>query len=390
MKSKNNLIVLFAILIISIGQSIDIYLPSMPAMVTALQTNTTLIQLSITIGLIGYGATALIYGPMSDYFGRLIVALIGLGFFMGGSILCATATNIYLLLIGRALQGVGYASAGGVAAPAVCDVYTGKDLVKAFSYIGMSMALVPIIAPVIGGYLQHYFNWRAPFIFLLAYGAFLFIMFFKWFPETNKSLKQSSIHPLNIIRQYFTIATHRQYLGFAFCSVFIFCGEISFAIIEPFLLQTKLGLSAIQNGWLVLITIGGFLCGSFSSKILCKKFSLIALSFLGGIIAFIGALVMLLLALVIPMSVLTIVLPMMLFMYGVGLVYPNAGAGCMGCFPDKTGLVASFGGMLSLGLGGMITTFVASLHIDSQLPLAYVLLILALLSTAALWLAKTK
>jgi Bcr/CflA subfamily drug resistance transporter len=390
MTSKNNLIVFFAILIITIGQSIDIYLPSMPSMVTALATSAATIQLTITIGLIGYGATALIYGPMSDHFGRRIIALIGLGIFVAGSILCVAATNIYLLLIGRALQGVGFASASGVAAPAVCDVYTGQDLVKAFSYIGMTMAVMPVVAPVLGGYLQHYFNWHAPFVFLLVYSVLVFTLFFKWFPETNKRTRQNSIHPWHIVKNYISIMGHSRYLGFAFCSVFIFSGEISYVITAPFLLQTKLGVSAVQNGWLILVTVAGFLCGSFSSKILCKNFSITQLSLLGCIAAVSGAALMLLLALFMQMSVLTIVLPMMLYMYGVGLVYPNAGAGCMGCFPEKTGFVASLGGMLSLGIGGVITSLVASLHIISQLPLACVLLGLALLALAMLWLVRTK
>jgi len=102
---------------------------------------------------------------MSDHFGRRIIALIGLGIFFFGSLLCVAATHIYLLLIGRALQGIGFASASGVAAPAICDVYTGQDLVRAFLYIGMTMAAMPVVAPLLGGYLQYYFNWRASFIF---------------------------------------------------------------------------------------------------------------------------------------------------------------------------------------------------------------------------------
>lgn len=385
---KNHFIVFFAILIITIGQSIDIYLPSMPTMVDALHTSPILIQLSITIGLIGYGSVALIYGPMSDHFGRRIIALIGLGIFVIGSALCVVASNIYLLLVGRALQGAGYASASGVAAPAVCDVYSGQDLVKAFSYVGMAMALMPIVAPLLGGYLQHYFNWHAPFIFLFIYGLGLFIFFYKWFPETNKLIKQSSIHPLEIIKNYVAIIKYPRYLGFIFCSVFIFCGEISYVITAPFLFQTKLGLSAVQNGWLIIVTVAGFCCGSFSSKLLCKKLNVATLSLFGCFAAISGALIMLLLALFFPMSVITIISPMTFFMYGVGLVYPNAGAGCMECFPQKTGSVASLGGMLSLGIGGIITSIIASLHINSQLSLAGVLLILALLSLLMLALVK--
>jgi MFS transporter, DHA1 family, multidrug resistance protein len=307
-------------------------------------------------------------------------------FFFFGSFLCVAATNIYLLLIGRALQGIGFASASGVAAPAVCDVYTGQDLVKAFSYIGMTMAVMPVVAPLLGGYLQYYFNWRASFVFLLGYAVIIFMMFFIWFPETNKRVRQSNIHPYNIIKNYISIICHPRYLGFAFCQVFIFAGEISYAITAPFLLQNQLGLNAVQNGWLILVTVCGFLCGSFFSKILCKKFSVTQLSLFGGITSVCGAFAMLLIALITKMSVLTIILPMILYMYGVGLIYPNAGAACMECFPEKTGSVASLGGMLSLGIGGIITTFVASLHITSQLRLGCVLLFLALLSLSMLWL----
>ncbi|MCL5260834.1 MAG: multidrug effflux MFS transporter [Gammaproteobacteria bacterium] len=387
---KNHLIIFFAILSITIGQSVDIYLPSMPSMVTVFHTSQALIQLSVTIGLIGYGSVALIYGPMSDHFGRRIIALVGLGVFISGSILCVVATNIYILLIGRALQGAGYASASGVAAPAVCDVYSGQELVKVFSYVGMAMALVPIIAPLLGGYLQHYFNWQAPFIFLLVYGVSLFILFYKYFPETNKSIKQGNIHPLHIVKTYLGIIKHPRYLGFIFCSVFIFCGEISYVITAPFLFQTKLGLSAIQNGWLIIVTVAGFSCGSFSSKLLCKKFNVVMLSVLGSVAAISGAFAMLLLALFFPMSVITIILPMIFFMYGVGLVYPNTGVGCMECFPQQTGSVASLGGMLSLGIGGVITSTVANLHIDSQLSLACVLLVLAVISLLALLLLLVK
>lgn len=390
MTFKNNLIVIFAILIISIGQSIDIYLPSMPSMVTAFHTDASIIQLSITIGLIGYGVSALIYGPISDYFGRRIIALIGLSIFTVGSIFCATATNMGFLLVGRALQGVGYASASGVAAPAVCDVYSGQELVRAFSYVGMSMAVMPIIAPVLGGYLQHYFNWRGPFIFLVFYAIALFALFYKWFPETNKSRRKGRLHLLDIIKNYISILRSKRYLGFIFCSVFIFAGEITYVITAPFLLQTKLGINPVQNGWLILITVSGFLGGSFSSKVFCKRFNVSQLSALGCVIAVVAALIMLVLAIVVHPSILTLVLPMMFYLYGIGLIYPNAGAGAMACFPEKTGFVAALGGMLSLGIGGMLTTVITRLHLTTQTSLAAILLILGLLSLSVLSLVRTK
>jgi len=165
--SRNLVIVLvFATLGVTIGQCIDIYLPSMPTMVTALHTTPAMIQLTLTIAFIAYGSVALVFGPLSDYFGRRVTALIGLGIFIAGSVFCVTAVNIYWLLFGRVLQGFGFASATGFSAPSISDTFAGEELIRAYSYTGMAMAITPIIAPVIGGYLQHYFNWRAPFMFL--------------------------------------------------------------------------------------------------------------------------------------------------------------------------------------------------------------------------------
>lgn len=376
----NWLVLLFAILMITIGQSVDIYVPSMPSMVIALNTNAALVQLSITIGLIGYGSVALIWGPLSDYFGRRIVALTGLGIFVAGGIFCMFAVNIYLLLIGRALQGIGFASACGVAAPAASDTHSGENLIKAFSYVGMAIAITPVVAPVLGGYLQHSFGWHAPFIFLFLYAVTIFCLFFKYFPETNKALKQSSIHPVQVIKTYFLMLGNLRYLGFLICLIFVFSGEIYYVINAPFLLQNKLGLTPVQNGWLVLVTVAGFLTGTFSSTKLCKRFSVMQLLLLGCAISFFGTAGMLMAALFWKMTVISIVVPMMFYMLGAGLIYPNAIGGCVSCFLDKTGAACSLAAAFNQGIGGLVATLATQVPVNTLLPLAGVLFGFALLT----------
>lgn len=389
MKTNKRLVLLFAILMISIGQSIDVYLPSMPAMTIAFNTNPAMIKLTITIAMISYGAVALIYGPLSDYFGRRPIALVGLGIFIGGSILCLLAANVYVLLFGRALQGLGFASACGVSAPTINDVYTGDSLIKAYSYIGMAMAIAPVIAPLLGGYLEHYFNWHAPFAFLLAYSVLIFILFFYFYPETNKSVRKGTFQPLQMVKSYPSMLMNLKYIGFILCLVFILTGEISYVITAPFLLQTQLSVTPIQNGWLILITVGGLLIGSFGSSKLCKRYSVIQLLFLGCVLAMIGALSMLVFAALGKMTVLKIVIPMMLFMIGAGFVYPNAIGGCMSCFPEKSGAATSLAAMFQMGATGLIATLATYLHSTDQLPLACLLFVLSTLSVASLFLATT-
>jgi Bcr/CflA subfamily drug resistance transporter len=388
MNIKNEIVLLFVILLISIGQSVDVYLPSMPAMISALHTSATLIQLSITIGLIGYGLTALIYGPLADYFGRRIIALVGLAIFTFGSIFCLFAANIYLLLLGRLLQGMGFASACGVAAPATNDVYAGDELVKAYSYIGMAIAITPVVAPVLGGYLQHYINWHAPFAFLFLYGLVIFLLFWNFFPETKKVLYQGSIHPVQIAKSYLNIMTSRRYFGFILCLIFIFAGEISYVITAPFLLQTKLGVTPIANGWLILATVGGYLIGAFSSSRLCKIWSTQTLLLIGSLFAIFGAILMFALSIITTMSIVSIIAPMVLYMLGAGLIYPSAIGGCMSIFPESTGSVSALAAMFQQLCGGLIATMTTHLHLTTQLPLAGMLMTMATLTLASLYFGK--
>lgn len=385
--TKNRIIVLvFATLGVTIGQCIDIYLPSMPTMATALHTTPTMIQLTITIAFIAYGSVALIFGPLSDYFGRRIIALVGIGVFVMGSIFCVTAMNIYWLLFGRVLQGFGFASATGFSAPSISDTFIGKELIKAYSYTGMAMAITPIVAPVLGGYLHHYFNWHAPFMFLFIYSLLLFILFYKFFPETNKQLKITSIHPYAIIKNYLGILTNAKYLRFIICVILIFSGEILYVVTAPFLLQTKLGVTPIQNGWLILITVGGFAIGTFLSSKICKIFSRTKLLFIGCGFCVTGAIVMFLLSITTTMTVPTIIVPMMVYMMGAGIVYPSSFSGCMTCFPEKSGASSSLTFTMQQGVAGIVATIVTRFHINDQLSLSSFLLTLSLLGLSTVFL----
>lgn len=389
MNSKNGLVILFAILIITVGQSVDIYLPSLPMISRVLHVSVAVTQLSITIALIGYGLGAPFYGPLSDHFGRRAIALTGILFFIAGSILCMLAVNVEMLLIGRLLQGVGYASSSGVAAPAVCDTFSGEHLVRAFSWIGMALMITPVVAPVFGGYLEHYMSWRAPFAFLLLYGLVLFLLFYKYFPETCKTLRQSSIHPKSILYNYGKIARHPKYMGFIFSCVLVFSGEIFYLMTAPFILQTQFKMTPIQNGWLILITVSGFLMGTFASSKLCGKIAIRPLLLTGCLISIMGATLMLLSALFGYIHVYTLLFPMMIYLVGTGVIYSNAGAGSMACFPENAGAASSLGGMMQVGIAGLISSIATRMHLEHLLPLSACLLTCSILAIgSALWASR--
>jgi DHA1 family 2-module integral membrane pump EmrD-like MFS transporter len=189
----------------------------------------------------------------------------------------------------------------------------------------------------------------------------------------------TSIHPRAIIKSYFEILTSSKYFSFILCVILIFSGEMLYIITAPFLLQTKLGVTPIQNGWLILITVGGFVIGTFLSSKICKIFSRTKLLFIGCGLCIVAAIAMLFLALVTAMSVLTIIVPVMFYMIGAGIVYPSGYSGCMTCFPEKSGASSSLTFTLQQGAAGIIATIAARFHINGQLPLSFLLLTLSLL-----------
>jgi len=382
---KNSLVLLLVILLITIGQCVDVYLPSMPSMAVVLHTSVAWIQLTITIAMIAFGVALFVYGPLSDYFGRRKVALFGIGLFVVGGIICIFATGISWLIFGRILQGLGIACAGAVAPAALHDTFSGQQLLKAFSYVGMALAITPVAAPVLGGYLQHHFNWHAPFIFLFLYALIIFLMYLFLFPETNKQLKQSAIHPKLIIKDYAAMLTDIKYLAFVFCLVFIFAGEISYAIAAPFLYQDKLGLTPIVNGWLIFMTVSGYLLGAFASARLCSRFSSLQLIIVGVCFSVVGSMAMLVLALLNLFSVVVILIPMIIFMLGAGLIYPNAIAGGMSCYPEKGGMAGSVMGALQIGGAGIIASIMSHMHVNNQLLLGVFLLGLSVLTVIMIW-----
>jgi Bcr/CflA subfamily drug resistance transporter len=375
---RRNLVLFLCILLITLGQFIDIYLPSMPSMAVDLNTSVSIIQLSITLAMIAFGFV-FVYGPLSDYYGRRTVALLGISIFILGSIICILAPNIYVLLVGRVLQGgIGIACAGAVAPAAVRDIFTGQKLVRAYAYVSMFLAITPFIAPVIGGYLQHYIGWRANFGFLLLYACIIFLLFLKWFPETNSYVKQVNIVPKIIVKNYLHVLTNRKFLGFILCLVLVFSGEIAYAIVAPFLLQTKLGITPVQNGWLILFTVSGFLTGSFLSSHFSSRTNIKKPISMGMACITIGSLVMLLFALMGYMSVILLVVPMLIYMLGAGLIYSNCIAGCMGLFPEKAGIASASVSGLQIAGAGLFNVIVSHLHVNNQLPLAGILSILSL------------
>ncbi len=344
------------ILLITLAQfNSDIFLPSMPAMMLSLQVSIVEIQRVVLYAMIAFGVSLLVWGPISDYYGRRPVAIAGLVIFALGSLFSALAVNLHWLVAGRVLQGVGISCTGALSPVIPKDIFQDKALLKAFSIISMAMAIIPIGAQVLGGVLQSVFSWRANFITLMLYGAFILSILTMYLPETNPNCRKGPMPLKRVLRQYWEVLTDRVFLGLLGCLIFVLTGEMLYTIVSPFWLQMDLGLSAFQNGLLSVFSGAGLFAGAWLSSRLANTKTASALILIGILHLTLSTLLMWTVTSMGWYSVWTLVLPYMLFMVGAGFIYPNAIASIIDRFPDNAGIAGALMSALQMAGAGMMS-----------------------------------
>ena len=186
-RSQVEFIVLMAALMSIVALSIDAVLPALPDIGDFLSVkDATDNPKLITSIFLGLGIGQLIFGPLSDSFGRKPIVYIGFVVFIIASIICVTTKNFEMMIFGRILQGVGLASPRTMCIAMVRDSYSGDYMAKVLSFVVMIFILIPVIAPSLGQFLMNHYHWHSIFIFNLSFGVLVMLWFWIRQPETLK------------------------------------------------------------------------------------------------------------------------------------------------------------------------------------------------------------
>lgn len=253
---------LLACLIVSIGQlSLGLVFPSLPWIAQDLQLSADQVQLLVSGYLLGFGPSQLIYGPLSDVFGRRPVLLCGLLIALLGLVLAVTHADTFSwLLAGRFVQGLGAGSVAVLARATMRDSYQNQHLVKAMTWVAIVAAFTPIVAPVIGGMVNHYWGWLAVFMLLLVYIALIWLVLVFTFTETlSHSSRPQSVGKL--VLSYFTLLQERHFLSFAGIGWINFSLVVISISLMPFIMQVQIGMSSEQYAFWAMIPAFGMLTG---------------------------------------------------------------------------------------------------------------------------------
>lgn len=366
------LIILLSILSSVAPMGVDTYLPSIPQIASYFDVSIHKIELSLSIFLIGFSIGQIFGGPISDRYGRRkssIFGLIGYGIF---SFIIIFSSNIYELWVYRFLE----AFFGGIvvvnAAACVRDRFHGNEAAKVFSLIGMVRTMAPLLAPAIGAFIIHFFEWKAVFIFLTLYAFIVAFFVYKDLPESFTPSKQKIFDSFKMVLGHKTALKAMIILGLSFGGFFVIIAKTSFIYIEYFQISTDLFPLFFGINFIVLI---------FMIKInvnLLKRFNPVELIKTAILIQIISAMLLALnyenISLVLTVILIAIYMSMMAFIFG------NCMALALEYFPNNAGVASGVIGVLQFGLGAIISSIALSFHNGTLFPIGVSICLISIIS----------
>ncbi|MET2852807.1 multidrug effflux MFS transporter [Vibrio owensii] len=255
--------ILLACLIISVGQlSMGLVFPSLPWIAKDFDISLDQAQLLVSVYLLGFGPSQFIYGPVSDALGRKKVLLAGLLIAMLGLLMIIFLSYTFTgMVAGRFLQGLGTGCCAVLARASTRDRFNGPELPVALSYIAMAASITPLVAPVIGGFINAHFGWTMVFISLLGYVLLAWTVIVFRFQET---ITQTSAlpSPKKMLLQYRDLLTSRYFMSFASIGWLNFSLMITTVSVMPFIMQNQIGMTSDQYAMWALIPAFGMICGT--------------------------------------------------------------------------------------------------------------------------------
>lgn len=347
----------------------DNFLPSLPAIAEYFKISRHLAQYSVSSYLFGMGVFQFFYGPLSDVYGRKKIIISGYIVFTIGSLLCCCAPSITWLLAGRMIQGAGMACTG-LFRSVMRDFYQGTMLAKLGSIVTITATMTPPLAPITGGYLEHFFGWRASFILLFIIGLTSVFLFARYFPESLSEEKRHTFSVTGIFKNYYECFSHKTFVTFSACSGLCLGILFGYMTIGTFLYQHVLGLSPVAYGWLAIFGIFFMPLGAYFNRRFMERYSLYQLTVFAACLMLLGALFMLVTSLLNIMNVPAILAPMFVIYFGIGFIFPNAFTLAFEDFGHIAGVAGASYGVIQVFTSSIATTIAAVLPTTSQTPLA--------------------
>ena len=347
----------------------DLYLPALPAI--RAEFGATLAQSHLTLSalLLAFGTSQLVWGPLSDRFGRRPIFLWGLGMFALAGLGCVLSSSMDALIVWRALQGAAMGAVVMCARAVVRDLYTpesGADVMsKAFTGLGI---LACISAPL-GGLLTDWWSWHAALSLVMGFGLLSFVLVFWKFKETVHRKNPHALRPAVLVKTWWHIVRHPTFVAFCSVSTSSYCGLFSFLASSSFVFINLLGLSRWHYGLLLFSMAFVYFLGTFVCRRLLLRFAVPRTVAIGGLFSVLGGSLMWFNVWLGWQSVLSLMGPYYLFILGHGIHQSCGQSGAIGPFPQAAGAASALSGFLMMVAAFATGLWLGATNDGSALPM---------------------
>ncbi|MBU9819413.1 multidrug effflux MFS transporter [Rahnella sp. BCC 1045] len=339
--------------------STDIYLPAMPLMAKDLQGDA---ELTITGFLIGFCIAQLIWGPVSDHFGRRLPLFIGMVLFVIGSAGCALSTDIGQIVFWRVFQALGACTGPMLARAMIRDLFSRTRAAQMLSTLMIIMAIAPIAGPLLGGQMIKVTSWHSIFWLLAVFGTLMLISLF-WLPETLPQEKRVKASLRSAFRNYYTLLSNTQYMRFTLCLTFYYVAAYAFITGSPFVYITYFGVEPQHYGWLFAVNIVGLMAVSMVNRRLVHRYPLETLLRFAVCIAMLAALMLALVTGTGIGGIGLIAAAVFVFFAMNGVIAATSTAAALDAVPNVAGSASALMGSLQYG-SGIISSLLLALLSD--------------------------
>jgi DHA1 family bicyclomycin/chloramphenicol resistance-like MFS transporter len=236
----------FLVIISAVNSAIELEIsaPSFPDIMQYFGASEHEVGLTITYNLAGFCVASLIYGPLSERFGRRPIMIAGNFVLMIGALACVISPSMDILLISRLVQGIGAATSAVLSTAIISDIYSARKAVKLYGTLNAIFTSIMAISPVLGGFLTYYIGWRGNYGFVALICVISWICLYSLLPETLKpELRKKSINIRSMLQDYKTLLLSPLFMSVASLPSIVYCGYMSFVTLAPFIYMDEFGTS---------------------------------------------------------------------------------------------------------------------------------------------------
>ncbi len=353
--------------------STDMYLPALPSLVAYFNTTLPAVQWTLSAYLIGFAVFHLLCGPLADRYGRKPVLLGGIALFTMACFGCASAQTIEQLVIWRFIQGVSACVGPTLGRAMARDIYGPSQAAKALGYMAAIMAIAPVIAPLLGGWMLAFVSWQMIFISLGGYGLATFFAVWLVLPETL--VKPVELRLSVVLANYRHLLTHRHFLVSVAGIATLYSGAFAFISGSSFVLIDYMGVAPEHFGWWFMLIVAGYIGGSLFTARMAHRLDAVPVMIGGALLGAGSAGLMAIFSWLGWHDPLAVVLPMVFFTAAVGITMPQAMSVALAPFADMAATASALLGFLQMGAAALVGAFVGAHHDGPAVPMALTMML---------------